>query len=76
MDSNWGGAVDDVKCAGGVAAFHVGPVQTASLGRCRALKEVRKKTIQIAAESLFLLGTADISCKDLEAGYLGVFESQ
>lgn len=21
MDSNWGGAVDDVKCAGGVAAF-------------------------------------------------------
>lgn len=42
----------------------------------RALKEVRKKTIQIAAESLFLLGTADISCKDLEAGYLGVFESQ
>lgn len=42
MDSNWGVAVDDVKCAGGVAAFHVGPFQTASLGRCRALKEVRE----------------------------------
>lgn len=34
--------MDDVKCAGGVAAFHVRPFRTASLGRCRALKEVRE----------------------------------
>ena len=42
----------------------------------RPLKGVRKKTIQLAAEILLLLGAANISCKDLEAEYLGVFESQ
>lgn len=60
--------------------FWLGHIISKSLsGRChesRTLKEVRKKTIQIAAEILLLLGTANISCRDLEAEYLGVFESQ
>ena len=46
MDSNWAwGRGMTLNVQEGVAAFHVGPFQTASLGRCglsRALKEVRE----------------------------------